>query len=483
MFSFEAIIGIEVHVALNTATKMFSSSANCHDSEPNTNINVIDLGLPGTLPQPNKGAIQKALILAKALNMKDIDHLVRFDRKNYFYQDLPKGFQITQQYHPFAQDGYLEVVVDNEIKQFKIQRFHLEEDTAKQFSNNNSLLLDYNRAGAPLIEIVTDPIFRSAKEVKAYLTSLRQILLHNNISDAKMEAGSLRADVNLSIRPMGSNQFGTRVEIKNVNSINNIEKAIQYEIASQVQRLLAGEEIVQATLRYDDVNEKTVFMREKGNDIDYRYMREPNIIQIRLDNNWVNQVYEENVVVNPVQIARELKDLNIEQAHIDLLLDNLYLFKAFNYVNNKVNNHKETIRWLVVELGGILNKQAKTFEKNVNEFDLDNIVCLIKLLQEEKINGKQAKKLNEVAYESKKSPEILMKELGMEQIVDPEKLRSLLVVIIKKNQAKIDRDYQTRADRVESMILGLLMKETNAQANPVVATKVLRELLNEKTKA
>lgn len=478
MFNFEANIGIEVHIVLNTLTKMFSPALNKHNSNPNTNLHFNDLGLPGTMPQPNKEAIKKALILAKALNMQNIDFLVRFDRKNYFYQDLPKGYQITQQYHPFAQNGYLEVEIEKEYKKYAIQRFHLEEDTAKQFSNSEGLYLDYNRAGAPLIEIVTDPIFKTSKDVKIFLNNLRQILIHNNISDAKMENGSMRVDINLSVRPIGNINLGTRVEIKNVNSINNIDQAINYEIDRQIQNLLSGHAIMQITMRYDENSQQTVFMREKTNAIDYRYMREPNIIQIQIDSNWVNDIYQKNPIIKPLDLSKKLIDFGIDKQHVTLFLDNVELLNAFNYINDRVNNPKDTSRWLLNEFVGILNRLEKTFDTNVTVKDLDSIVELIKLLNEEKINGKQAKIILEKAYQTKKTPNVLIVELGMEQITNPNELKTMLSIIIKENEAKIIKDYVNRPERIENMLLGLLMKKTNGQSNPIIATKVMRELLS-----
>ena len=479
MFNFETVIGIEVHVALNTLTKMFSPALNKYNSDVNTNLHINDLGLPGTMPQPNKEAVKKALILAKALNMQNVDYLLRFDRKNYFYQDLPKGFQITQQYYPFAQNGYLEAISNKKKYQFKIQRFHLEEDTAKQFNIDNHLFLDYNRAGIPLIEIVTDPIFSSAEEVKLYLSTLRQILIHNNISDAKMETGTMRADINLSIRPIGCKQLGTRVEIKNVNSLNNIEKAIKYEINRQIESLLLGIPIVQSTMHYDDSLNKTIYMREKTNDVDYRYMPEPNIVEIQLDPEWIKDVYNNNEIVHPLMIIEKLQESGVELQKINLLLDNLHLFKAFNYVVKATNNFKETSRWLLVELLGLVNEANHSFEIDIKTNDLDNLIELIALLDQQKINGKQAKVILDHSYRTKKKPNDLIVELKMEQITDSNKLFELLQEIINANESKIKKDYKNRPERVESMVLGLLMKATNGQANPKVANEVMHDLLKQ----
>lgn len=480
MFNFQATIGVEVHTVLNTKTKMFSSAPNCRTDAANVNLHVIDLGLPGTMPAPNKQAIVKALRLAQALRMKEVNLLVRFDRKNYFYQDLPKGFQITQQYHPFAKDGSLTIVVNNRSKQVLIERFHLEEDTAKQFNTANGLYLDYNRCGAPLIEIVTNPVFENALEVKAYLIALRQVLLHNNISDAKMEEGSMRADINVSVRPIGSKNLGTRVEIKNINSFNNVEKAINYEIKRQIESLLSGVQIVQSTYRYDDTSQTTVFMRKKTIDVDYRYMTEANILQIQLDKNWVQTIYD-YLPKQPEAIIEQLKNLQIDPKQIDQLLDSQELLQAFNYVNDEVNNPKEVVRWLLTELLGLVNKKENnTFEHAVSSVDLNNLITLINLLSAGEINGKQAKKILEVSYENKKSPQVLISELNMVQIKDKAVLIPIVNDLIEKSKENITKNLATRKERVQSMLLGLLMKETNGQANPDVANEVVNQLLNEK---
>ncbi|MDE5552994.1 MAG: Asp-tRNA(Asn)/Glu-tRNA(Gln) amidotransferase subunit GatB, partial [Malacoplasma sp.] len=269
MFSnFEIIVGIEVHVVLNTKTKMFSPSKSNHNDSPNVNISPIDLGHPGIMPSPNAEAIKKGIVLAKAFNMKIQNNIV-FDRKNYFYQDLPKGFQITQQFFPIGYDG--KIVLENGSEIF-LERIHLEEDTAKQFKKEDGIYLDYNRAGMPLIEIVTKPCIRSPKDVSLFLKELKRILTFNKISDAKLEEGSMRADVNISVRPYGSNFFGTRVEIKNINSVSNVEKAIEFETKEQIKQVLSLQNVKQVTKRFNDKTEETEYLRAKTNAIDYRYL-------------------------------------------------------------------------------------------------------------------------------------------------------------------------------------------------------------------
>ncbi|MFN3044370.1 Asp-tRNA(Asn)/Glu-tRNA(Gln) amidotransferase subunit GatB [Mycoplasmoides gallisepticum] len=470
MHNFQPIIGIEVHVAINSKTKMFSPSANSHRSDPNINVHPIDLGLPGTMPEPNGFVVKKALVLAKALNMQNVDHHLRFDRKNYFYQDLPKGYQITQQHHPIATNGYLDI----SNKRVPIQRFHIEEDTAKQLNEDNQILLDYNRAGSPLIEIVTDPVFDSGKEVKEYLTNLRRILIFNDISDAKLEEGSMRVDVNVSIRPMGARNYGTRVEIKNINSINNVEKAINFEISRQQELLLSNKKIVQATMRYDDQLNQTVFMREKTNAIDYRYMFEPNIIGINLDQQFLSEV-DQIQVFNIKELESKLLSEGVDQQFVELLLDNFFLYQKINEINQRINDLAFVSKWLLIEFMGRINKQKLQLEL-INPKWFDNLTDLLVLVKGEDLNQKQAKVVLDEIIKTDETVAQIVDRLKMKQIKDEQEIIALLEPIILENLA-ILKDYDQRKERVEKLLIGLLMKKTNGQANPNVSIKVLTDLI------
>jgi aspartyl-tRNA(Asn)/glutamyl-tRNA(Gln) amidotransferase subunit B len=284
MINLEVVIGIEIHLELNTKSKMFSNSPNFYDAKPNENINEIDLGYPGTLPTVNKEAVFKGLLLAKALKMK-IDTKLRFDRKNYFYPDLTKGYQITQQFFPIGKNGVLPI----ENKNISIERIHLEEDTAKQIHGTTKTSLNYNRAGVPLIELVTDPVISTAEEAAQYVQGIRNLAIALNISDVKMEEGSLRADVNISLRPFGALELGTKVEIKNINSISNMKKAISFEISRQTKLLLTNKKIEMETRRFNDKNQETAAMRKKNDSIDYKYFPEPNIPIITLDKSFLDK--------------------------------------------------------------------------------------------------------------------------------------------------------------------------------------------------
>lgn len=455
-------IGLEIHTELNTKTKMFSRSINDINSPINANVNEIDLGLPGVLPSVNKQAVIKAIRLCKALGM-EIDDILKFDRKNYFYQDLPKGYQITQQYRPIGKKGQL---LDVEI-----QRLHLEEDTAKQFLVDNKLCLDYNRAGIPLIEIVTEPVIHSSKQAIDFLIELRNILIFADISDGKMEEGSFRVDINISLSKIGEKKLGTKVEIKNLNSFANVSEAIDFEIKRQSALLDASKQISQETRRWDDSTHKTKFMRLKSDEVDYHYFPEPNIMEINI----ASLVKEVTPPKTLSQIKKELLNLSISNDIIEQLINNFDMYKSFIYISSKITNYKSIITWLLIELPPLLKQDNKDFNKLSNAF-LDEIVELIKLVDSSIINGKQAKAVFEKMYVSNSSPSQIVKELGFTQIVNEDLIKDKLLKIINSNQEMIGQ-HKSRPERVEKMFIGLLMKETKGQANPNLAINILRDLL------
>lgn len=475
--NFEVIIGIEVHAALNTKTKMFSSSLNSHNSIPNTNVNEIDLGLPGTMPLPNKEAVVKAIWLANELKMQTNHHNICFDRKNYYYLDLPKGFQITQQYNPIATNGYIEILdINNNPKKIEIERFHLEEDTAKQFSENNKTYLDYNRCGAPLIEIVTKPCINSSYEASEYLKQLILILKYLNISDAKLEEGSLRADVNISLRLIGDTNFGTKVEIKNINSVSNVAKAIEFEIQRQAKMILSNIPVSQETRRFDDKNNQTIHLRSKENAVNYRYIYEPNILSITLSNNDLETI----IAKKPKglnEIKNELKADNLDNEMINNLLNNFSLFKLFEKVKTHISDCVLVYKWLSVELLGILNKQNLKLE-NLGEDKIEKIIETLNLLINEEVNGKQTKIIFDQIINSNKSVIEIIKENGMEQVKDETLIENIIREAISQNQEMIN-SYESRPERTEKYIIGYVMKQTKAQANPNITDKVMKKVLSE----
>ncbi|MCQ3908474.1 MAG: Asp-tRNA(Asn)/Glu-tRNA(Gln) amidotransferase subunit GatB [Mycoplasmoidaceae bacterium] len=341
MNNFKTVVGIEVHTVVNSKTKMFSGTTSEHNAPVNQNINEIDLGLPGALPSVNDLVVKKAICLAHALHMNIAD-VITFDRKNYFYRDLPKGYQITQFNDPIGTHGYVEIEVNGTRKRIHIERIHMEEDTAKQMKVDGRVLLDYNRCGMPLIEIVTEPDINSAQEAIAFLTQLKRILTFcGEISDAKMEDGSLRADVNISINPFGSDKYGTRVEIKNINSIANVGKAIEFEEARQASLYLQGKEVTPDTRRFDDAKGETIFMRDKLA-VDYHYMPEGNILPFALTNE-IKQEALRQAKYSLEDIIKSLRDMNLDPKLINLLLDDYPLYKVCKKVFNATNDTQATI--------------------------------------------------------------------------------------------------------------------------------------------
>ncbi|MGL5640081.1 MAG: Asp-tRNA(Asn)/Glu-tRNA(Gln) amidotransferase subunit GatB [Mycoplasmoidaceae bacterium] len=470
MINYFITIGIEVHAVVSTKSKMFSPSANSKNSNPNTEINEIDLGLPGTMPSVNEDVIKKAIVLAKFFNM-EIDKNIRFDRKNYFYQDLPKGFQITQQFFPIGKNGYIDIKLNNKTQRIEIERIHLEEDTAKQNKINNEIFLDYNRAGLPLIEIVTKPTIHSIEEASAFLRTLRQALQFNSISDGKMEDGSMRADINISIAPIGSKKLGTRIEIKNINSINNVEKAIEFEANRQYKLIVANKKFINETRRFDDVKNTTEFMREKVSDLDYRYMTEPNILNINIDDKFIQESLD-TYSLDFRKIENDLSHDGLDDVMISHLINDYDLFKVFNKINKKCNDSKEVYKWLCIELlGQISKKETKT--ENIPNIWIDNIIELIQKLKTEEINAKQAKELVKHFVETNKKISELINELNFVQINDPEIISEILDKYIKENQNMIDQ-YDERPERVEKFFIGMVMKETNGQANPNVCLEIFK---------
>lgn len=476
MNNFQTVIGIEVHAVVNSKTKMFSGTKSCHTDPVNQNINEIDLGLPGALPSVNEEVVKKAICLAHALHM-NIAQTVSFDRKNYFYRDLPKGFQITQQFNPIGTNGYVEINVNGQIKKINIERIHMEEDTAKQLRINGKVLLDYNRSGMPLIEIVSKPDMNSPEEAMAYLTELKRILnFCGEISDAKLEEGSMRADVNISINPYGASQYGNKVEVKNLNSIANVGKAINFEQARQTALYLQGTPIKSETRRFDDTKSETIYMRDKTAAVDYHFMPEPNILSFQLDNGFIQEAISYGKY-SLADIRKILSDLNLDNKLINQLLDDYPLYKAFTKVLTATKQVSATVTWILVELVGLLKKDNKTIE-SINDGALDKIIKMISLLNQGIINAKQAKTIIAEIYKTNDEPETIINKFGFKQITNPNEIEKLLLPIIENNKVIIEKN-KDRPERVEKMLLGLLMKETKGQANPVISTEVLRKLIKQ----
>ncbi len=483
MNNFVPTIGIEVHVVIDSKTKMFSPSRSSHTGEFNTQINEIDLGLPGVLPSPNKTVVEKAIALAKSFHM-EIDQNIRFDRKNYFYQDLPKGFQITQQFFPIGKEGYLEIQLDdNTTKRIEIERIHIEEDTAKQFKKDDGIYLDFNRAGMPLIEIVTKPCISSALEAELFLKELRKTLQFNQISDAKMEEGSMRADINISVAPIGSDIYGVRTEVKNVNSISNVGKAIEFEVQRKIELILTNQEQIIDTRRFDDTKMTTVFMREKTTNVDYRYMTEPNILAIKVDDNFVQQSIDkyyvdyqqlENELGKYIEDSSVLKHIFSEYAFYKKFMELVELIKPYH--SEQFNIYAEAYKWLFIEYNGIIAKENISII-DVDDHDMNALATMIGMIANESINGKQAKSLlKEIFVNKDETVQEMVDRLGYKQINDKDEIMSY---ILKYQDNEILNELNERPEKVEKFFIGKIMKDTNGQANPNVTKLAYEEFISQ----
>ncbi|MDJ1648690.1 Asp-tRNA(Asn)/Glu-tRNA(Gln) amidotransferase subunit GatB [Mycoplasma phocimorsus] len=463
---FEVIIGIEIHLQLSTKTKMFSPAKIDFNALPNTTVSYIDLAYPGTLPQVNKQAVINAIKLAKALNMQ-IDDVLKFDRKNYFYTDLPKGFQITQQFHPIGRNGKLSLNVNGKNKIVEIERIHLEEDTARQHHEGDFTFIDYNRAGIPLIEIVTKPVIHDADTAVKYIETIRQIALSQNISNAKMEQGSLRADINLSLRFKGDKRLGTKVEIKNINTLSNVKTAIEFEIKEQQRKLLANEKIMQCTKRFNEKTQQNILMRLKSDAVDYKYFPEPNIPYIKLSSDLISSA---KLAELPWEKEERYKKANINEIYLNRLVNDQKLSQIFDNIDFEDLDKKSKIFFNEFVAYANLN------QKHLSEinFNLQDISTSMELLEKGVISGKQLKKLVPLLENNQQNLMQLIKENDLMQISD-EKILTDIINKILTPQDKLD--YIQNPEKQIRMIVGKVMKETKSKANPVLTNELILKLL------
>lgn len=474
--NFETVIGLEVHCELTTNTKMFSSAPVSFGKAPNTMVNQVDMGMTGTMPVLNKSGVEYALRVCHALNM-EIDELVCFDRKNYYYADLPKGFQITQDRRPIGRNGTLEINVDGQIQVVEIERLHMEEDTAKQLHFDDYSLLDYNRAGIPLIEIVTKPTIRSGKAAAAYLEKLRQIFLFTEVSDAKMEEGSMRCDVNISLRPWGSDKFGTRTEIKNLNSISNVQKAVEVEGKRQEKILLEGGSVIQNTMRYDEDKKETTVMRAKGDAVDYKYYPEPNILPIRLQHEWVEQIKANLPEMPDKRVERYTNQLGISKVDANILVQTKEISDFFEATIKHTKHAKFVCNWLLGEIQAYLNKENVIISET--KITPAYLAKMVDFIQDATISSKQAKVVFEILMSEGKDPEVIIEEKNMKQISSPEELLAIINTVLDSNLQSIE-DYRNGKDRAVGFLVGQIMKASNGQANPGMTSKLLIQQLKER---
>lgn len=466
--NFEAVIGLEIHVQMKTKSKMFSNAPVSYGAYPNCEVALLDMAFPGTMPVVNMQAVINGIRVANALHMS-IDNELWFDRKNYFYSDLPKGYQITQNARPIGHDGYLEIKTSKGIKKIGVERIHLEEDTCKQLHFNDYTLIDYNRAGIPLAEIVSKPDLRSGEEAMKYVETIRSIVSFLDVSDGKMEEGSLRCDVNVSIRPFGSDKFGTKVEIKNLNSISNVQLAIDYEIKRQEALLLSGGEVQQETRRFDEDSKTTVLMRIKTDAIDYKYFVEPNIPPIKLSDEFIRHAIETSNELASSKIKRYL-DLGLNEYDANQLIQNRDISNYFDDASQYGANPKLLANWINVDVMAVLNKE----EIEMKDFIISakHLAELVKLIDSKQISNKQAREVFSIMLKKDDDPQQIVASLGQTMISDEEVILNLIHQVLQSNKQSI-QDYKNGKDRALGYLVGQVMKLSKGQANPGLTSKLL----------
>ena len=472
---YDVTIGIEIHCQLKTKTKMFSGAPTSFGRKPNVCTNEIDLGHPGTLPCVNKEAVAKAIEACTALHLT-IDPLVKFDRKNYYYSDLPKGFQITQQFHPIGRNGYIMIDTEEGQKKIRINRIHMEEDTAKQFHLTKFSLLDYNRAGTPLIEIVSEPDMHNGEEAEKYVEALRQTLYYIGVSDCKMEEGSMRCDVNVSIAPKGSNTLGVKNEIKNLNSISHIGKAVDYEVERQKELLEKGEKVLQETRRFDEKTNTTVMMRRKEGNVDYKFFPEPNIFPIRLDANWIKSIQDSMPELPEERKARYTNDFGLNEHDINVLIANKEVGDFFEETMKYSKNAKGVCNWLLSEVQGWLNKHEQTIVNT--ELKPEALAKLVEMIDTNEISSKQAKELIDDIMTGK-DPVESAKEKGLQQVTNTDELANMIKEVLDENAQAIE-DFKAGKGRAVGFLVGQVMKKSKGQANPGLVNQILQEELKKR---
>lgn len=472
MVNYETIIGIEVHAQLNTKRKIFSPSLNDTTSSPNTNIHPIDLGMPGALPRFNEEVLQKAIMVANAFDM-EITRKMHWDRKNYFYHDNPKGYQITQQKTPIGRHG--KIILDNG-KEIGVDFMHMEEDTAKSIHRDDCTLLDFNRCGIPLVEIVSTPDMRTAAEAREYVEKLREILVYLGVSDGKLEEGSMRVDVNVSVRPFGQPHFNPKVEIKNLNSFSNVATSIELEVKNQTLAYNTGQPVVQATKRYLETSKTVETMRVKEGVVDYRYFPEPDLPYIELDDQYITDVLADANKL-PIEIKAELIEFGFNQKDISNLMSNVEMVKFFFAMVDRSLDPKQSLNYLLVNIKDYLNKAHVGFSDIA--ITIDNFCDIEEMVASGKISTNHVKKIIPMLCKEAQSATELVSKLGIEQITDPEVIGQFVDTVLDANEQSII-DFHGGKDRAVGFLIGQIIKASKGQANPSLVNSILIEKLNER---
>lgn len=473
---YEVVMGLEVHAELSTKTKIFCSCPTKFGAEPNTQVCPICMAMPGTLPVLNEKVVEYAVKAGLATNC-EISRNSKNDRKNYFYPDLPKAYQISQYDQPLCEHGYIEIETSQGKKKIGITRIHIEEDAGKlnhdEFGGGS--LVDLNRAGVPLIEIVSEPDLRTPEEVDCYLKKLKSILEYIEVSDCKMQEGSLRADVNVSIRPKGETKLGTRTEMKNMNSFRSIARALDYEIDRQIGVVEDGGVIEQETLRWDEVSGKTFSMRDKEDAQDYRYFPDPDLVAIKLSEEYIENIRKSLPEMPESRKQRYLEEYHLSEKDAGIITSSKYLSDLFEKASKICGNYKAVNNWIISDISRILNETE--MDPIEIPFDANQLGKLVILIDKGTINSSIGKKVLVELFENPRDPEDIIKEKGWIQISDEGAIKEVVLKIIEANPQSV-ADYKAGKERALGFLVGQAMKETKGKANPQMLNKMFAEELS-----
>lgn len=475
---YEAVIGLEVHTELQTKTKIFCSCRTSFGADPNTNVCPVCLGLPGVLPVLNKKVLEYAVRAGLALNC-EISRFSKFDRKNYYYPDLPKNFQTSQFDLPICEHGYLDVEVEGEKRRIRITRAHMEEDAGKLVHHGTSItdsdysLVDYNRTGTPLLEIVSEPDMRSAKEAVAYMEKMRAILQYVGISDCRMEEGSLRCDANVSVRPVGQKELSTKTEIKNINSFKGVERAIEYEAMRQAELLEDGGKVVQETRTWDEKEGVTKSMRTKEEANDYRYFPEPDLVPFTVSDEYIENIRKSLPELPDARKERYMKEFGLSSEDAVFMTNDKATADYFEAAVDAGADPKACVNWLMGEFASQLSTDGIEIAKA--PVSAENLAALLKLISKGTISGKIAKKVFATMWKEGGNPEEIVKAQGLVQISDTAELSKLVDEVVGKNPKAVE-DFKAGKKKAVGALVGQIMKATKGKANP----RVINELLNKK---
>ena len=473
--NWETVIGLEIHVQLSTKSKLFSGGSTEFGAESNTHVDLIDMGLPGVLPVANREAFYKAIRFGLATGA-NINQTSSFDRKNYFYPDLPKGYQITQMTQPIVEKGSIKIAVDDYEKEINITRAHLEEDAGKSIHDmfEGETGVDLNRAGTPLLEIVSEPEISSAKEAVAYFKSIRQLVTFLDICDGNMAQGSMRCDVNVSIKKSGDKELGTRAELKNINSFKFIEKAINFEIDRQIRLIENGECVVQETRLYDSEKNETRSMRSKEEANDYRYFPCPDLLPVIISDNELKEIKENLPELPEEKEIRYINKIGLDESEAKIISSSKTMANMFEAASSKTDDAKLVAKWLVGDISALLNKDNIDIDES--NLSAENFGILVERISDGTISGKIAKSVLEEVWETASDVDEIIQSKGLVQIQDESILEDIAKKVIESNPDQVSA-YKAGKDKLFGFFVGQIMKETQGKANPKAVNEILKNLL------